>query len=137
MRTGADWDTRNEIIIDLDQLPQLKRPDLPDTITVDGEDLLLVVGNPSISQVKQFTVGILPIGWDISEKENIEIWLDELRVSDVKRDIGRAVRASANLTLADLATLNVSVDAKNGDFHNVNTRVGTDIGQCYRLAANG
>ena len=124
-RVYADWDTRNEIIIDLDQLPQLKRPDLPDTITVDGEDLLLVVGNPSISQVKQFTVGILPIGWDISEKENIEIWLDELRVSDVKRDIGRAVRASANLTLADLATLNVSVDAKNGDFHNVNTRVGT------------
>lgn len=131
------YDRRNDIEINLETLTDLKlnrNPDSTnvvfyDTLYVNGSssdfDLIGVKGNPSLSQIRQFTVGIVPESRDIVEVDNMEIWLDELRLSDVKRDIGRAARASANLTLADLATLNANVDAKDGDFHNINTRVGT------------
>ncbi len=124
-RVYPEWDSRNEMEINLEQLPQLKRPDIADTIMVSNGDTLSVVGNPSLSQIKQFTVGIIPIGFDITEEQNIEVWLDELRVSDVKKDIGRKARASADLTLADLATLHVNMEVSDGDFHNVNTRSGS------------
>jgi len=124
-RVWPDWDSRNNIEINLDQLPQLKRHDIPDTMMVSDNDTLSVVGNPSLSQIRQFTVGIIPIGFNITEEDNIEIWLDEMRVSDVKRDIGRKARASADLTLADLASIHVNMEVSDGDFHNVNTRSGT------------
>ncbi len=122
-RVWANWDERNNIEIDLEELPTLKIGE-DSTVAING-DSVSVVGNPSLSQIRQFTVGIIPVNRSISEMDNLEIWLDELRLSDVKRDKGRAVRASANLTLADLATLSANVDAKDGDFHNVNTRVGS------------
>ncbi len=124
-RVWANWSSKNDIEIDLTQLPQLKRPDIPDTIAVGDGDTLSVMGNPSLSQIRQFSLGIIPIGLNVNEDENLEIWVDELRVSGVKKDIGRKARASADLTLADLASLHVNMEVSDGDFHNVNTRSGT------------
>ncbi len=129
-RVWPDWDKRNEIEIDLEQLPLLKRADIPDTLVIQNKDstevdYICVVGNPSISQVRQFSLGIIPVGFDADENDDIEVWFDELRVSDVKRDVGRKARASADLTLADLASVSVNMEVSDGDFHNVNTRVGS------------
>ncbi|TKJ41113.1 hypothetical protein CEE37_05445 [candidate division LCP-89 bacterium B3_LCP] len=122
-RVWANWDSRNNIEIDLAELTSLKID--PDSMEVINDDTIRVVGNPSLSQIRQFTAGVVPVNRNVEKEDNLEIWLDELRLSDVKRDIGRAVRASANLTLADLASFSANVDAKDGDFHNVNTRVGS------------
>lgn len=129
-RVWANWDHRNDIEIDLEQLPLMKRPDVSDTLVINHKDTtdtdyICVVGNPSISQVRQFSLGVIPVGFDANENENIEVWFDELRVSDVKRDIGRKARASADLTLADLASVSVNMEVSDGDFHNVNTRIGS------------
>lgn len=123
------WDPKNDIEIDLAQLTALKLnstdPNEVTSIMVGDGDSLSVKGNPSLSQIRNFTVGVVPRDRDISELEGLQIWLDELRVSDVKREIGRAARASANFTLADLATINTNIAAQDGNFHNVNTRMGT------------
>lgn len=128
-RVYPGWDARNNIEIDLEELTQIKlertNPNERYSVLINGSDSLAVMGNPSISQVRQFTVGIIPRDGDVLATDGLQIWLDELRVSEVKKDIGRAARASADLTVADLLTLHGNVDIKDGDFHNVNTRVGT------------
>jgi len=128
-RVWPGWHENNNIEIVLDQLTQLKldRPSITEIYSkvVNGSDTLSVRGNPSLSQIKQFTVGIIPRSGDLREEDGVEIWLDELRVSDVKKDIGRSARASANLTMADLLTLNGNLSASDGNFHNLNTRVGS------------
>ncbi|MFH1734215.1 MAG: cell surface protein SprA [bacterium] len=124
-RVWPNWDSRNNIEIDLETLPSLKRIDLPDTMVYSDNDTISVMGNPSLSQIKQFTLGMMTYGFDAAENEALEIWFDELRVSEVKKDVGRKARANADLTLADLATLNFGMEVSDGDFHNVNTRAGT------------
>ncbi len=129
-RIWPDWEVaHNNIEIDLDQLAKLKLDRPPGTdryaIATGDSDSLAVMGNPSLSQIRQFTVGLVTWTGDIVADSSMEVWFDEMRVSGVKKDVGRAARASADLTLADLATLHANVDIKDGNFHNVNTRVGT------------
>jgi len=128
-RIWPEWDERNNIEIDLEQLTQMKldRP-VPSeryAVLAGGGDTLAIKGNPSLSQIRQYTVGLVCTNRDLTKIDGMEIWLDELRLSNVKKDVGQAARASANLTLADLLTLNASMDTKDGNFHNINTRVGT------------
>jgi cell surface protein SprA len=130
-RVWPGWDDRNNIEISLSDLTQLKvnRPDplVLYGIPIGGGDSLSIMGNPSISQVRQYTVGIIPRDRDIvaDSSSNMQIWLDELRVSGVKKTIGRKGRASADLALADVATLHANMDASDGNFHNINERVGS------------
>ncbi|MFH1861453.1 MAG: cell surface protein SprA [bacterium] len=142
-RVWANWDPaerRNDIEISFDLLSELKRSraapinqDSVYSMPLPGGDTLSVKGTPSLSQVRQFTAGIIPRA---GPADGLEIWLDELRVSDVKKDIGRAARASVNLTLADLMTVNANLNAQDGNFHNINTRVGTRA-DSYNGAATG
>jgi hypothetical protein len=128
-RVWPGWDERNNIEIELDQLTQLKldRPNAAEIFSsvISGSDTLSVLGNPSLSQVRQFCAGIIPRDGDVRAEDGLQVWLDELRVSEVKKEIGRSARASANLTLADLLTLNGNLAASDGNFHNINTRVGS------------
>ena len=128
-RVWPGWDVRNNIEIDLEELTKIKldRPSAAEvySVVVSDSDSISVLGNPSLSQIKQFTVGIVPRGDDVLAVDGLQIWLDELRVSEVKKDIGRAARASADLTLADLLTLHGNIATQDGNFHNINTRVGT------------
>jgi hypothetical protein len=140
-RVYPGWDSRNNIEINLDELTQIKilRPNalVEYAIPIGGGDSLAVKGNPSLSQIRQYTVGLISPGRGIAADENVQIWLDELRVSEVKKNQGSKGRASADLTLADLATLHVNMEASDGYFHNINQRSNSNPANSISGSASG
>ena len=68
----------------------------------DGRQIT-VQGTPSLSRVRQITAGVYnPRGYRLNKGE---IWIDELRASDVRRDRGLAGRFSIDADLADFANI--------------------------------
>lgn len=86
-----------------------------------------VRGNPSFTNVRLLIAGVRNLGIDNNPSDTFtgEVWMDELRVSEIQKDKGIAMRARADLKLADLATMNVEIEKLDADFHNVSTRFGT------------
>jgi len=83
-----------------------------------GEEMI-IKGRPMISRIKRLEIGLINEG---TEPIYGELWLDELRLSDVRKDPGVAYRAKASIQLADLAKFNVSLDRRDADFHTVSER---------------
>ena len=106
LRVGADeWE---KVEIDIDQLTRTK---IDGPITTSEGYMMSVAGSPSITKVGRLTAGIEnPAG----RKVTGEVWIDDLHLTQVKRERGAAKRASLKLQLADLATLDAdhrSLDA--------------------------
>jgi cell surface protein SprA len=90
-------------------------------------DSLVISGNPTMSQVGFIALGVRILNKNTTEHvENKEIWVDELRVSDIYKDPGTAMDVSTSLNLADFVQLSGGYRNTDADFHNVNTRVGAN-----------
>ena len=147
---GTGWAPDNQIEIDLTEIPRLKlertallidpgfQTDTKigyvisegDTLNtyayriVEG-DSLVVMGDPSLSQIKQLTIGIDYVGnkRHLSSDDNIQLWLDELRLSDVKKEPGTAYRSSADITLSDLGNMHVEFSEEEAEYYSLNERL--------------
>jgi len=130
------WDQKNNMDIDLIELAGLKEI-LPADSAVAGyardalryrrkrigaTQELRVRGNPSLTNVRTMVAGIK--NRDASKNFWGEIWMDELRVVEVKKDRGIALRVRGDLKLADFITVNGEVNRQDADFHNVSQRFG-------------
>ncbi len=82
-----------------------------------------VVGNPSLSRLQYFIVGVEN---DSDHPIDGELWLDELRLSGVKKETGTAVRLKSKFNLSDLSESTFSYSRKDADFHVLQERIGTN-----------
>ena len=89
-------------------------------IDVDGHTYI-VRGNPALSSIRAFTVGIRNRGDEILIGEN-EVWLDELRVDDIRKKPAISALADTRITLADLGNLTVNLERRSGDFQDLQGR---------------
>ena len=85
-------------------------------------ETIVIRGDPSISQVYYIRAGIRNRAQ--SAPMTGEVWLDELRVTDVEQVVANAAIASANFQLADLGAVNVSLTQRSADFHNAQDQFG-------------
>lgn len=126
-RVFPHWDNRNEMIIDLAELTGIKNIGETDKygylykVTEDG-DTLRVVGKPSLTNVRQLTAGV--VNRNKTEYFTGEIWLNELRLTEVKKDKGMAMRARLDMKLADVLNVNAEMNRVDDDFRTVNERFG-------------
>ncbi len=124
------WAESNTIDIALNDLTRLKTLrdadtlsiDIPYYVTLDSVTTVSILGNPALSRIGFYSLGVRmatrpPV-------YNEEIWVDELRLSEVYKDPGTAADVSGSVKFADLATINVGYETRDADFHNVNTRIG-------------
>ena len=139
-RVYEGWDERhrrNDIEVDLLKMASLKLdPANYDSVTqcyrevVDGK-IYTIKGRPSLTNIRMLFAGVKNLGYqelglkvgDIMPFTG-EIWINELRLSDVKKEKGMAMRARLDFKLADLITLNGQITKQDADFHNVATRFG-------------
>lgn len=101
-----------------------------DTLSIYGyriidSDSIVVKGNPSLAQIRQLTIGL-----DYRDAHNylttddeVEIWLDELRLSEVKKDPGTAYRTSVNITLSDLGSISFELNEQEAGYYSLNERL--------------
>ena len=141
----SGWDEdkkRNSFEIDLDWLTTLKQ----DTTNIKKKnkfDIILdsanvrqylytnekgentgkrikIVGKPALNRLQYFMVGVTNTG---GEPINGELWLDELRLSGVKKEKGIAMRLQSNIKLSDLGTANFVYSRQDADYHRLQERL--------------
>ena len=89
--------------------------------------MISVVGTPSLRQIRFISLGLKNHGHDIYEQDGVEVWFDELRVSDVKRDPGWAATGAMDLDIAGkMLSLHADVRQTHADFHGIDKRIGSN-----------
>ena len=128
-RIYKGWDPRNFISVTFDEITNLKDNEIQQKkltrsqwglVDVYNEDSTLHVrGNPNLNQIKYFAGGV------INNKDydpvSGEVWLDELRVTDVRDDVGTAGRFSIGGNLADLGNYNFSYQSQDPYFRGISS----------------
>ncbi|RKX23071.1 MAG: cell surface protein SprA [Candidatus Zixiibacteriota bacterium] len=136
LQQASNWEEINYVEMDFSELSKIK-----DSVFRTGEKLnnldvssgkYRIVGNPNLNEIRFFGVGVVNIkeglfGVDTGDVSG-EIWLDELRVTDVRRDVGTAMRISTQGSVADLFQYNFSYQDKDPYFRGISaaTRGGSD-----------
>jgi cell surface protein SprA len=84
-----------------------------------------VVGNPNLGDVREALLGVLnpdkkqTSGPDDGNPKSVEVWFDELRVSDMDESGGYAALGRVDMQLADLGSVTVAGSMHTAGFGNV------------------
>ena len=134
---------RNSFLIPLDWLTSLKQADTTKIKKVKESDIILdslnvrqylftdeygalsgkkvkIVGQPALNRLQYFMVGVKNTG---EEPIDGEIWLDELRLSGIKKEKGVAMRVQSNLKLSDLGSASFIYSRQDADYHRLQERL--------------
>ncbi|MFC1489774.1 cell surface protein SprA [Candidatus Latescibacterota bacterium] len=88
-----------------------------------GEKTYAIVGKPSLNNIK-----VLSFGFKNNQELGTltdEIWLDELRMDDLRDMNGTAYRASFNTDLSGFMQLTGKISEKSADFHGMSAKKGS------------
>ena len=156
----SGWDEsigRNSIEVDLNWLTKLKLQDSSSVKKYQDSDIyeiledekrytftdkdgvltgkiIKIKGKPSLASIQFFIAGITN---NADESITGEVWLDEMRLSGVKRDRGVAMRMQSQFNLADLMSSTFSYSRKDADFHVLQQRLGNSTNtENFRLSLN-
>jgi len=118
------WNEKNFIDIDFNDITVLKDEGQSNLVTGEILDIssgdYRVYGDPNINEVRYFAVGLINTDTaEVPELLNGEVWLDEIRVTDVRRDIGMAGRITVTGNMADLLNYSFSMQSQDPYFRGV------------------
>ena len=134
MDTNTVWNPENKIDFNLQEFVQAKierdqknaagDPNAAFTkrytkTATDADDHLFVKGRPSLENVRYVVIGLRYIEGLVGDK-NIEVWTNELRLSDIDNKGGFAGTMSVDAQLADFATVNASATYQQAGFVAIN-----------------
>ena len=123
----------NDMEVDLNEIAKMKSEEREVLVDTTTGRQYRVVGRPSLTNIRQLVLGVKNISnFDspskFSTRNNMnfmgEIWVNELRLSGVRKDKGFAYRARADMQFADVFSISGEINRKDADFHNVNERFG-------------
>lgn len=129
------WDDRNHIDVVMDELAKTKLEQYFTGDSLNGQPIYFrqdpnnpekyfkVVGQPNLRNINYMIIGARNVG--TAPIQNMEIWIDELRVTDVERDKGTAMRLLTDLTLADVATFRAQWEVVDSDFRRIEDQFGS------------
>ena len=119
------WDERNWVLLDFDEVTAFKDsvqkliPREQRNKSVDiSNDKYRVFGDPNLNEILFFSAGLVST---FKDPVKGEVWLDELRVTDVRKNVGTAVRLSASGNIADLINYNFQVQSRDAFFRGLST----------------
>ncbi len=133
-----------EIKIVFEELTAIKQA-LEDTVLTEFRDSVSgkpghfygVKGNPSLTRVNFFLIGVVNPKNIGPETVSGEIWVNELRVLGADDSPGWAFSGNTSLNLADLLTVNFNLNQQNPFFHKLADRFGSRIdNQTYGLSVD-
>jgi hypothetical protein len=135
-RIQSGWRT---IKVPLEEITNLKTQE-PDTValydsakevfyrrTETSDGWIAAYGSPAITRVSRVGVGVVNSGETPTSGSGSEVWFDDLRLTEVRRDAGFAGRVSVGASFADVATVNLDYEKTDTEFQTLTSnRSGTD-----------
>ncbi len=122
------WDDRNEVVIDFSEITALKNYMLTSAegdsraVKDTTEGNYRVKGNPSLNSIIWFAMGVYN---ESPDEVSGEIWVDELRVTGVRKVPGWYYTGSATAKFADLANLSVTYSRKDSEYRGLTETKGS------------
>jgi hypothetical protein len=113
------------IVVPMERLSSLKALRRSNTFYVDRDtgaptgEVYAVFGNPSFTRVNRIAFGVTVDGAPTVTPAYGEVWIDELRLSDVRKDRGFSSNMSVQANFADLLSVNGSYQRTDEDFFRV------------------
>ncbi|MBI4417211.1 MAG: cell surface protein SprA, partial [Ignavibacteriales bacterium] len=86
-----------------------------------------VLGNPALSRITELVLGVENPAGKGTTNVTGEVWVNELRLSDVDDTPGWAYRTDATLKLADVATLGFGLTRRDPFFHGLEQHFGSRL----------
>lgn len=114
---------KNSMDVPLQEFTELLSDTVVKYLTADSSKSIRKKGNPSLTNIKILIIGIKNL--DPTQKFTGEVWFNELRLADVERDKGMAMRVRGNMQIADFATVSGDIEKRDADFRKVSDRFGT------------
>jgi len=93
-----------------------------------------IKGNPSLTKISIMAVGIANEVSDIPLSG--EVWVDDVRLTKVIREIGFNSKVQAEIQLSDLGMVNVSINARDNKFRNLSESIPRNSGFDYSLGGS-
>ncbi len=120
----------NNVVIDFDEITGLKARLLKDREEGTDSSLIRQEGNylvkinqrgtdPSLTRIQYFAVGVVNL--DPNNPATSDVWVNELRLTDVRDDRGVAARFSVSGNLSDLMTYNGSWSYQDAFYRGVSS----------------
>jgi len=130
------WIEQNYVKVVFDEMTPLKlkledlQLEYPDSnINEFSEGNYRIVGRPSLTKIKYYALGVTvndSLGADVKTSGNI--WANELRVTDVRRDRGLAAYFQSSMTFSDFASINFSYETKDAFFRTLTSGNRSQLG---------
>ena len=145
------WPDENQLNIDLSVFTDLKmnrdasgfkKTDLYEDIdatSVNGKNIIRIKGNPSLGDVEKMHISIKNPKNKNKEPKSVEVWVNELRMSNVSNKGGWASNGRASVRLADLGNISLSGRTESvgwGSIDQVASQRNLEDIYQYDLAAN-
>jgi hypothetical protein len=117
------WSQMQLKLTDLSNLklnPDFQKAD-PDSYAVAGASKgvsLIVKGRPSFTRLRRISFGLLNLSKETHYSSG-QLWFDELRATDVAKDVDHAQRVQVNGQLANLLSYNLAWNGRGADFLSV------------------
>lgn len=98
-------------------------------IQADGKNRVLILGNPSLSDVRTIMIGVrnpdnvLNPETDDGLPKCAEVWMNELRLADFDEHGGWAANARVSARLADFANVNFALNTSTPGFGSIEKKV--------------
>ncbi|MEO0243700.1 MAG: hypothetical protein ABIL92_02970 [candidate division WOR-3 bacterium] len=111
----SNW---QEIVIPIDSLTQIKKL-LRDSLITPGPHIIgnvAIKGNPSFTQVRMISFGILN---DESEPISGEVWIDELRLGNPRRDRATAYQVNIDFRWTSFLSINLTASRLQSNFRSL------------------
>lgn len=122
------WPDSNRLDLDLQKFTRLKQarnvagasPLIP-YVQQDGKNIIAVMGNPSLGDVRGVMIGVLN-PTDDGIPKCTEVWFNELRLTGLDEKGGYAALARVDLQLSDLGSLTFSGNMHTAGFGAIDQR---------------
>jgi cell surface protein SprA len=121
------WDKKNNIEVNFEEFMRAKSemdvmPGDTNQVLLPNGHLLTVSNRPSLTQIKWLIIGIKNLNPNIPFSG--EVWINELRVSNVRKDKGTAMRVRGEINLSNFIIVDGDYERKDADFHTINESFG-------------
>lgn len=125
-----------DVAIELDRFSDLKKLPADTGLALVRQGNYIMRGRPNLTQLSKVALGVYADS-AVTPGHNAEVWFDDLRLEDVRRDGGTAMISRLELGFADLMDISLSYSDRGSHFYRIDERPPASGARAQGYGASG